>query len=336
MLTLLACLPLTAVWYNNSLFRSIDQWWNIRTIGGFFVYAGLVPALLLLFVWIVLLIMGWSMALVLASSLTITALVLIWLKLIRDRRRKTELFPYDDADPQIFHTFQATEGTLEILHAEVPISHTLDVKMWFPKHVNCAGCGINYVVYVPAQASQPRSILSKLDGSDVPVEMLKQLAIQAVKSVPNLVNGCIRCGRLLDGATSNCSVKRSEPFKVNTKFVLITVMTTSLAVAVIAFSGPIGHFSEELPLVGGLLGYVFEELSGLVVFFLSLPAAFLIWHLVTGLADRSTKRGSGPYRMTACPKEGLIFEDIAAERDPICPSCRGQLEPLRRFSVVAS
>jgi hypothetical protein len=84
-----------------------------------------------------------------------------------------------------------------------------------------------------------------------------------------------------------------------------------------------------------LIGYVFDELSGLAIFLLTLPLLFLIWHVVAGFADRNAKRGSGSYRMTACPKEGIVVEDIAAERDSICPSCGGQLEPLRRFRVAA-
>jgi|SRR4051812_24826080 len=333
-ITLFACLPLSVVWFSSSLFRSIDQWWNVRTTAGLMVYAGLIPALLLGFAWIVFLNAGWSTGLLLAATLTVIALVQISLKLTGDRGSRLTLIPYNGPNPQIFHTFRAKTGTLDVANVEVPISHTLDVQMWFPKRVHCAGCGMDYAVYVPTQSSQP--LLHEFSkGSEMPVETQKQLLIQAAKAAPQLVNGCIRCGRPLAGVPSTWTVKRDEPFTVDAKFVLITLGTTGLAIALTRFSAPIAAFCEELPLAGGLLGYVFDELSGLVIFFLTLPAMFLIWHVVASFADRNAKRGSGPYRMTACPKERFVFEDIAAERDSICPSCGGQLEPLRRFRVSA-
>jgi len=331
--TLLACLPLGVVWFSSSLFRSIDQWWNVRTTAGLMVYAVLIPAVLLGFVWIVFLNAGWSTGLLLAATLTAVALVQIALKLAADRRPRRPLTPSNAPDPQIFHTFRAKEATLDVLNVEVPISHTADVQMWFPRRVHCAGCGMDYAVYVPTQSSQP--LLHEFGkASEIPMETRKQLFIQAAKAAPQLVNGCIRCGRPLAGVPSTWAVKRDEPFTADAKSVAIALATFSLAIALTRFSGPIAAFCEKLPLVGALLGYIFDELSGLVIFFLSLPAMFLIFHVVSGFADRSAKRGSGPYRMTACAKEGLVFEDVAAERDSICPSCGGQLEPLRHFTLA--
>jgi hypothetical protein len=334
-ITLLACLPFSVVWFSKPIFRSIDQWWNVRTAAGLIVFACLIPAALLGFAWFVFLFAGWSTGLFLTVMLTAIALVQIALRLATDRSSRLLLTPFNISDPEIFHTFRAMTGTLDVVGAEVPISHSVDIEMWFPRPVHCAGCGMEYAVYVPAKSSQ--SVLHEIsEASEISVEMRKQLFLKAAKTAPQLVNGCIRCGLPLAGEPSTRVVKRDEPFTVNAKFVVITVATSTFAIALARFGAPIVTFCEKVPLVGGLLGYVFDELAGLAIFLLMLPLIFLVWHVVAGLADRNAKRGSGPYRMTACAKEGFVFEDIAAERDSICPSCGGQLEPLRRFRVSAS
>jgi hypothetical protein len=333
MSTSFACLPFAVIWFGRSIFRSIDQWLNMRTMVGLMVYAGLIPATLLGFVWIVFLLAGWSTGLILAETLTAVALAQIGLNLIADRNSKLALTPMNNSDPVIFHTFRATTGTLEVANVELPVSHSVDIQMWFPRRVHCSGCGMDYVVYVPAKSSQPVPHEIRKE-SDFTAEMRRQLYLQAAQAAPQLVNGCIRCGLSLAGAPSTWEVKRDEPFKVDIKFVVITLATSTFAVVLAVFSTPIAAFCEKIPLIGWLLGYVFDELSGLVIFGLTLPLFFLIWHVIAGFADRNVKHGSGPYRMTACPKEGIVFEDIAAERDSICPSCGGQLEPLRRFRIT--
>lgn len=313
-ITLLACLPLSVVWFSAPIFRSIDKWWNVRTAVGLIVYACLIPAALLGFAWFVFLSAGWSTALFLAVMLTAIALVQIALRLATDRNSRLLLTPLNIPEPEIFHTFRAMTGTLDVVGAEVPISHSVDIEMWFPRPVHCAGCGMEYAVYVPAKSSQ--SVLREMsEASEISVEMRKQLFLKAAKTAPQLVNGCIRCGLPLAGEPSTQVIKRDEPFPVTAKFVMITVATSTFAIALARFGAPIVSFCEKLPLVGGLLGYVFDELAGLAIFLLMLPLIFLIWHVVAGLADRNAKRGSGPYRMTACAKEGLVFEDIAAERE---------------------
>lgn len=335
MITLLACLPLGVVWFSKEIFRSIDQWLNVRTAVGLMVYAGLIPVALIGFAWIVFLFVGWSTGLFLAAMLIAIALAQIALRLVADKSSSMQLTPLNAPDPEIFATLRTTTGTLDVMGAEVPMSHSVEIKMWFPRRVHCAGCGMEYAVYVPTQASQSVSHEIR-KASEVSGEMQKRLYIQAVKAAPQLVNGCIRCGHPLAGAApSTGAVKRDEPFTVDAKFVVITLATSTFAIALVGFSAPIAAFCEKLPLAGWLLGYVFDELSGLTIFLLTLPLLFLIWHVVAGFADRNAKRGSGPYRMTACPKEGIVVEDIAAERDSICPSCGGQLEPLRRFRVAA-
>jgi hypothetical protein len=332
-LTLFACLPLGLVWFSRPIFSKFDQWWNLHTISGFIVYAGLVPAALLGFVWMVFLIVGWSTALVLAATFTAIALVQIALRLAADRSSRLPLTPFSDPDPKIFHKFRAAEDSVEVAGAEIPIAHSVDVQMWFPRSVDCAGCGMRYAVYVPASSSKSLSHeISKTSG--IPLEMQKELFFNAALAAPRLVNGCIRCGRPLPGTPSKPIVKRDEPLKLDAKSALIALGAAALAMALVGYSTPIARFCEKLPLVGRLLGYIFDELSGLAIFFLTLPLIILIWQVLSGLADRSAKHGSGPYRMTACPKDKIVFEDIAAERDPICPSCGGQLEPLRRFRIA--
>lgn len=297
------------------------------------IYAVLIPAGLLAFLWIVFVNLGWSTGLLLAATLIAVVIIQITLKLIGDRGSRLTLTPYNSSNPRIFHTFRTRRSTLDVANVEVPIDHTVDVQLWFPRNVNCAGCGMNYAVYVPTQSSQP--LLHELNkGSELPAETRKELLIQAAKAAPQLVNGCIRCGRSLANAQTTQTVKRDE-LPVDAKFVVITLVATSLAIALARFSPAIAAFCEEAPLAGALLGYVFDELSGLVIFFLTLPAMMLIWQVIAGFADRNAKRGSDPYRMAACPKEGFVFEDIKAERDSNCPSCGGQLEPLRRFKVAA-
>jgi len=334
LLTLFACLPFSVVWFSKRIFRSIDQWWNVRTAAGLIVYAGLIPAAMLGFAWLVFLFVGWSTGLFLTAMLIAIALVQITLKLATDRSSRLPLAPFNVPDPKIFHTFRALTGTLDVVGAEVPISHSVDIQMWFPRRVHCAGCGMEYAVYVPATSSQ--SILHEIKASEIPVEMQKRLYLKAAETAPQLVNGCIRCGLPLPGEPSTRVLKRDEPFTVNAKVLVIILATTTFAMALTFFGGPIITFCEKLPLVGWLLGYVFDELAGLAIFLLMLPLIFLIWHVVARLADRNAKRGLGPYRMTGCAKEGLVFEDIAAERDSVCPSCGGQLDPLRRFRVSAS
>jgi hypothetical protein len=333
-LTLLACLPLGLVWYSKATFRSIDQWLNVRTMIGLMVYAGLIPAALLGFVWVVFFFVGWSTGLLLSSILTVIALIQIAFRLVADRGSKLPLTPFNSPDPKIFDTLRGTTGKLDVLGAEVPISHSVDLQMWCPRHFHCSGCGMEYVVYVPAKSSQSVSHeISK--ASEISSHTLRQLYSDAIKAAPQLVNGCIRCGLPRAGSSPNLAIKRDEPFTVDAKYVIITLVAFALAIAVRVFSTPISTFCEKLPFAGGLLSYIFDDLSGLVVFFLTLPLFFLIWHVVSGFADRNAKHGTGPYRMSACPKEGIVFEDIAAERDSKCPSCGGQLEPLRRFRTVA-
>lgn len=328
---LLAALPLLVIGFGASIYRSIDQWWNVRTPVGLLVYAGLIPALLFLLVWIAFAGTGWSTLSALMALLASVALFQIVTKLVADHGSLLPLAPFDAPNLTIFKTLRASSTELEIADTGIPMGHSLDVEMWFPRRVHCAKCDLQYAVYVPSQSS--RSVGHAIrNPEEISEETRKQLYIEAVQAAPQLVNGCIRCGHPAAGAAAT-AIKRDDLFAINAKSVLGSFAAFAFAMALMFKGGVIVDFCEKIPWIGWLLGAIFDEGAKVVIFFLSVPMLYVIWRLLADLADRNAMNSPGLHRMSACPKEGLVFEDMEAERDPTCPSCSGQLEPMRRFRV---
>lgn len=333
--TISCCLPLLFAWFNKSIVRAIDQWWNLRAAGGLVVYGLLVPLALLGFLWLALLFTGWSTGFLLASFSSTVVLLQIARELISDRGKKLSLHPEQSSDPEVFSNFSAATSSVELFNVEVPFQHSVEVEMWLPRPARCTRCATTYSVYVPAKATiETREQPSR--GSTIPSETLSRLQIQALTTAPRLVNGCIRCGCALEGSAAAAVVKRDGLISAGFLPVLGAAVAAVAGVALARHNEAIVDVCKRLPVVGGLLGFVFDELSGPAAFVLMLPAIFLLWQTIAGLADRSAKAGAGPYRMSACQKDGLLFEDIAAQRDPICPRCSGPLLPLRRFKVQSA
>jgi hypothetical protein len=69
---------------------------------------------------------------------------------------------------------------------------------------------------------------------------------------------------------------------------------------------------------------------------LAAPGLYFLWRIFAGLADLHSLRGSSVHRMSACPREGIVFEDALAARDMACPSCKEDREPMRAFRVVGA
>ncbi|HYJ53127.1 MAG TPA: hypothetical protein VEW04_08130 [Allosphingosinicella sp.] len=61
----------------------------------------------------------------------------------------------------------------------------------------------------------------------------------------------------------------------------------------------------------------------------------LIWRLFAALADLHVSHGSSLRRMSAWPRERIVFEDIHAARNMTCPSCKEDREPIRHLRMLA-
>ena len=316
----------------RAIFRMIDQWRDIRTLPGLVAYVLAYPALLLGYGWIILRASGWSTLLLLTVPLLVAALLRIPWTLVQERGPALTLRPFDSESLPVFPTLRSSETTIDVLGADVPMGRSLDAELWFPRRVKCEGCGLHYAVYVPCAASEPlgRAIEK---GEDVPAETKQRLYSKAVQSAPQVVNGCLRCGTPVSKGEGSVSV--DDKSVLNPSFMIAAIAAFAVALLIVFRGKVVVDLAEKVPLIGGLLGYVVDEGSGLVIFLLALP--FLVWigTYISKSSNRASLAQKGLRRIYACEKEGMIFEDMEAKRDTTeCPSCKGVLEPLRRFKLA--
>jgi len=332
-LTALACLALAPVWYSRPLFRWIDKWWNVRSAAGLLIYAGLLPGAALAWAWFVFLALGCSSELLLAALLAAILCVQVAFNLTADRRPLRPVVLSDSLHPKVYETLSARTGAIDFAGAEIPINHAIELKGWFPRAVDCLGCGLRYVVYVPMKSEERTMFETK--PSEFSPWSRDQLSRRAADTAPQLVNGCIRCGRPLAAAPSTWEAKRDDLMRPDAKIGWTAIVGFALALVVARYTKVIAAFCERLPWLGGLLRSLIEGVSESLIVILCIPLLFLMVCAATLLADRNVRRGPPPHRMTVCPWEGLVFEDIAAGSKTVCPSCGAPLEPLRRFYVLS-
>jgi hypothetical protein len=162
----------------------------------------------------------------------------------------------------------------------------------------------------------------------------QDLYAEAFKAAPGLTNGCIRCRHKLEDS-SPVPPARNGPLPLNVKSVLIALVCLPLALLILLRGGWVVSVVGSVPGIGPFLADPSEDFAGLVMFALAAPGLYFLWRAFAGLADLHTSRSS-LRRMSACPREGIVFEDILAARDMICPSCKEDREPIRSFRVVGT
>lgn len=327
--------PSIAVVANRGIFKAADQWWDIRTPLGLGLYGGLLPALLLLWIGGLYRFAGPSSGFFLAATLTLVALAQIFINLLGDRRsRRPLVLPERPSQAPVFQTLTVHENKLDILGADVTTGKYARAEVWVPKFIDCPHCCLAYLVYVPGEAQQPYHGVVGPSAS-ISEEDRRKLYLEAVQAAPQVVtNPCVSCGKPQDLKRPGGLVKRKTFIKTDWKFLLLTAVTFPLAILLMLRGGIVVNAAEAVPFVGGLISYLVDEAAGLVLFFLFVPILLLGWHLLASLSDANINGRSGFRRINACEKEGIIFEDIHAARETDCPSCKGELQPLRAFRVT--
>jgi hypothetical protein len=295
-------------------------------------YCTIVPGILLLWAWNTTRLAGWGTVSFVAIVLALIGAGQVLFNLGQNRRARVPLTPFNAEKLEVFNVLKVTNASADIAGADIPMGRSIEVEMWVPRRAHCSACDLSYAVYVPSQAE--RSIRYEVTGiDDIPLSTRQELYAEAFQAAPQLLNGCIRCGYKLKD-TSSVVPARKGPFPVSLKSVLIASVCLPLAVLLWLRGGLVVGAVEKIPWIGPVLAEPFEDIAGLVVFALAAPGLYFLWRLMAGLADLHTSRGSSPHRMSACPREGIVFEDILAARDMTCPNCKEDREPMRAFRVL--
>lgn len=327
-------IPLAFVLGARSVFRWFDRWWDLETRLGLVLYSTVVPSILALWAWSTIRLSGWGTISLAAILLAVIGAGQVLFNLGRNRGARVPLTPFNAEKLEVFNVLRSRENTIEIAGAEIPAGRTLEVEIWTPRRARCPACGLSYAVYVPSQAE--RSISYEVKSiDDIPLSTRQELYAEAFQAAPQLQNSCIRCRHQLEGAPPDVPV-RSGRFPLNVKSVLIAAVCLPLAILLWLRGGFAVHAAEKVPWIGRVLAEPLEDFTGLVIFALAAPGLYYLWRVFAGLADLHTLRASGLHRMSACPREGIVFEDILAARDMACPSCKEEREPIRAFRVIGA
>lgn len=325
-------LPLALVTGARQVFHWFDRWWDLQTRLGLILYCTIVPGFLVLWTWGVIFISGWGTLSFASLLIALIGIALVIFHLGRDRRIRVPLKPFNAPELTVFNMLRVTETQIDIGGAEIPTGKNLGVDMWVPRRANCPSCKLSYAVYVPTQAERSISFTAN-SIDDIPLKTRQELYIEAFQVAPSLTNGCIRCRHQLDDS-SPTPPARKGPFPVTILWGIVAIICLGLA-ALIFWRGPtVMEFLEGV--LGTWFSGVIGDFAGLVAFCLAAPALYLLWRTVATLSDLHLSRGSSLRRMSACPSEGIVFEDIHAARDMTCPSCKEDREPIRHFRVVAN
>jgi len=327
-------LPFAVVALSRPIFQSFDRWWDLQTRVGMILYCVVVPGSLAFFAWIMLLASGWSTLSFGAILLAIVGIGQVVFNLGRDQRTRIPLNPYIAPELNVFYTFRATQTNMEIGGAEIPTDHSLELEVWVPRRANCQACKLSYAVYVPS-AAECRIGSHVKSAEDVPLKTRQDLMAEAVQAAPQISNGCIRCQKQFDGS-SPALPERQGPFPVNLKWGFVALVCFALAVLIFWRGGLVIGALGSVPWVGSFLGELLSEFAGLIMTLLAVPALYFLWRGLAGLSDFHLARGSSLRRMSACPREGIVFEDIHASRNMTCPNCKEDREPIRHFRIIGA
>lgn len=327
-------IPLGFVLGARAVFKWFDRWWDLHTSLGLVLYCTIVPGILFLWAWNTVRIGGWGTVSFGAMLLAVIGVGQVLFNLGRNRSARVPLTPFNAEKLEVFNVLKVTNTAADIAGAEIPMGRSIEAQIWVPRRAHCPACDLRYAVYVPSGAE--RSIQYEVKSiDDIPLNTRQELYVEAFQAAPQLVNGCIRCGHRLAEASSIRPV-RSGPYALSVKSVLVAAACLPLAVLLALRGGLVVGAVEKLPVIGSLLADVVEDFAGLLILALAAPGLYFLWRVFAGLADLHTSRRSGLHRMSACPREGIVFEDIFATRDMTCPSCKEDREPMRAFRVLGA
>lgn len=317
--------------FGGDILSRIERAWDGRAIEWILKFLA-IPAAMLLWSWWCFNATAVSSASLVSVLTTLAALGLLARRTLSDRQRNRPLTPYLAENLAVFPLIKVTQSTTEILGVEHKNTPEVEALVWVPRRISCPHCHLKYAVYVSGEAK--RDYRGTFPPKEIEESLRHELYVDAIKDAPQVKNPCIGCGKAIDETIHVKPKIRDEMFALNVKSVSLSILALAAAILIFLRGGVVVRAVEGIPIIGWLAGGLLDEFVGITITLLAVPGLYVGWKFFAGARDGYVMTSGRHIRMTACGNEGLIFEDLEMDRSLECPSCKGELKPIRHFRIT--